>query len=379
VYDCGSPIRLGSIITLEASQIQVDMRKITIIALFLLGSLFQACGRTADPATPLPSNQATSTTTATATLELVAPSPEPTPTELPAIGLLYAPEGAPPWIQAAVEETLAEQPGDPPLVWETRSTLVTPDLTDEIQLVVALPPNPDLGALVSAAPTTQFLAVGIAGLQAAPNLTQIGSAGLRPDKQAFLAGYLAAVITEDWRVGVLSPGDTAAGRAARQGFLNGVRFFCGLCLPEVPPYAGYPLFVDLQPAADQAAWKAAADLLLTDGVKTVYIEPAVDQEALRDYLGEGGVVLIGGAPLVARPANNWAASIRPDIQQALEEIWPGVFSGGAQDSAPLSFIISDVNEALVSPGRQRLVESLIPDLTSGLIDTGIDPLTGEIR
>ncbi len=247
------------------------MRKITIVSLLLLCIFALACGRTVtsttQPAT-LPAMPATAPPTS---LALASPSPAPSPTLRPAAGLLYAPPDTAPWLVTAVEETLVQLAGDPVLSWETRTMLAAPDLTDNVQLVIALPPNPGLAALVASAPGTQFLAIGIAGLQPAPNLTRIGPDGLRPDKQAFIAGYLAAVITEDWRVGVLSPGDSPGGRAARQGFINGVRFFCGLCLPEVPPYAGYPLFVDLQPDADQPTWQAAADLLVASGVKTVYL------------------------------------------------------------------------------------------------------------
>jgi hypothetical protein len=265
------------------------------------------------------------------------------------------------------------------LSWETRTMLAALDLTDDVQLVIALPPNPGLAALVASAPGTQFLAIGIAGLQPAPNLIRIGPDGLRPDRQAFVAGYLAAVITEDWRVGVLSPGDSPGGRAARQGFINGVRFFCGLCLPEVPPYAGYPLFVDLQPDADQPTWQAAADLLVASGVKTVYLAAAVDQTPLREYLAENGITLVGSGGPGTPPAGNWAAAVRIDVQRALEEIWPEVLSEETEENYALTYILEEVNESLVTPGRQRLVESLIPDLTSGLIDTGIDPLTGENR
>ncbi len=245
--------------------------------------------------------------------------------------------------------------------------------------MIALAPGPDLEALIGSSPGTQFLAIGFAGLTPADNLTRIGPDGFRPDRQAFIAGYLAAVITEDWRVGVLSPGDTTAGRAAREGFRNGVRFFCGLCLPEVPPYSGYPLFVDLQPGADQPTWQAAADLLLAGGVKTVYLEPAIDQLPLREYLAENAVILIGGGIDSSQPVNQWAATVRADVQRALEEAWSGVLAENIEDSIELSFVLEDVDESLISPGRQRLVESLIPDLVTGLIDTGVDPLTGEVR
>jgi hypothetical protein len=40
---------------------------------------------------------------------------------------------------------------------------------------------------------------------------------------------------------------------------------------------------------------------------------------------------------------------------------------------------NDVNPAIFSPGRQKLVDRLLQDLQAGLIDSGVDPLTGEAR
>jgi hypothetical protein len=132
------------------------------------------------------------------------------------------------------------------LLFESVSTISTADLPgDGLQLIVALPPDPGLAALIAAAPETQFLAVNIPGLEPAPNLSQIQAQGVRPDQSAFLAGYLAAAITQDWRAGVIS---LAGDATARLGFTNGVYYFCGLCRPAYPPFPnpGYPLSVELR-------------------------------------------------------------------------------------------------------------------------------------
>jgi hypothetical protein len=42
-------------------------------------------------------------------------------------------------------------------------------------------------------------------------------------------------------------------------------------------------------------------------------------------------------------------------------------------------VIENINESLLSVGRQRLVEKTLSDLEIDYIDTGIDPLTGEAR
>src|SRR4030065_2030501 len=114
------------------------------------------------------------------------------------------------------------------------------DLVPELRLVLAVPPDPGLAELAASAPATQFLALGIPGLKAAPNLTLIGVEGGRPDQHGFIAGVIAAMLSADWRVGAISLADSAEGRSARSGFLNGVEYFCGLFCPPPPPPSQYP-------------------------------------------------------------------------------------------------------------------------------------------
>jgi hypothetical protein len=148
---------------------------------------------------------------------------------------------------------LAEQAG---LGFEVRTSLEAKELGN-VHIVVALPPANGLEALAESTPGTQFLAFGVEGVQPASNLSVLNSAAGRPDQLGFLAGYLAAAITEDWRVGVVSEASTAGGKAASLGFRHGVTYFCGLCLPVYPPFPnrGYPVQVDL-PEAVRARCKA---------------------------------------------------------------------------------------------------------------------------
>jgi hypothetical protein len=268
---------------------------------------------------------------------------------------------------------------DTGLSWEVRETLSPLDIPTGAQLIVALYPTPNLNELAAAAPDLQFLAIGIPGLEPAPNLSQIKGDGFRPDRQAFLAGYLAAVITEDWRVGVITESGGGRGRAARVGFQNGARYFCGLCRPFFPPFENYPLFVEVSPGAAAPDWQAAADLLLDKGVNTIYLAPGADQAPLREFLAEKEVLIIGSAPRAGFPENWWAASVRNAPELALFDLWP-LFSGGETPlQSPLPLAITDVNNLYISTGRLQFAEALIPDLQEGIVDPGVDPITGEPR
>ena len=305
--------------------------------------------------------------------------PTPSPTVQPAQVILLAPAGSDPGDMLALQNVLGELAAQDGLEFETRTDLAAPEFGSGVRLVVAMPPDPGIANLATANPQIQFLAVGIPGVQAAANLSAIGSEGERPDQQGFLAGFLAAVITKDWRTGVISRGDTVEGKSARLGFTNGVIFYCGLCRPAYPPFVQYPQYVELTAGASQAEQQAAADILIQNAVKTVYVFPGTGDETLLEYLAQAGVNLIGSGTALERLRSNWVASIRVDEAGAIRQIWPLLMSGeqGIQLSAPL--VLTDQNPALFSTGRQHLVEKMLNDLLAGFIDSGVNLQTGEPR
>jgi hypothetical protein len=250
-------------------------------------------------------------------------------------------------------------------------------------LVVALPPDPGLANLASANPGIQFLAVGIGGveagrLEAGANVSLIGAQGGRPDLSGFLAGYLASVVTQDWRVGVISRADLTEAKAARLGFVNGAIFYCGLCRPAYPPFVQYPLFSELLAEGEQAE-QQAADQLIASAVKTVFLAPGIGETFLPGYLAQAGVNMIGGGSPAESLRPHWIASIRLDQAEAIRQLWPQLIKGEGGISVSAPVVITDVNPDLLSPGRQRLVEQMLSELLSGYIDTGVDPQTGEPR
>ena len=103
-----------------------------------------------------------------------------------------------------------------------------------LRLVLAVGPQNDPTSLAAALPQVQFVATGYTGLTPTANLTILsGSTGNA--NQAFMAGYIAAVQSDQWRIGVISTNDSA-GQIYRQAFEHGVIYFCGSCAPLFPPY-----------------------------------------------------------------------------------------------------------------------------------------------
>ncbi len=340
----------------------------------LITGLLAGCGLTpaAPTATPEP-----------AIVPTITPEPLPTVTAThtpaPLLAVLLAGPGADTVQAGVLQTTLNEIITAAGLRWQVRQQLTPADLTPAVHLVVALPPDPGLAALAAAAPGTQFLAVGVPGLEPAANLSIVGAQGPRPDQQGFIAGYIAAMLTPDWRAGAITISDSVEGRAARSGFLNGAVFFCGLCNQSYPPFYDYPRYVELPASATAAEWQAAANHMIDYYVETVYVAPGAGDVAMLATLSAAGVNLIGsGIPGEAIQAN-WVLSFSSDPLAQVQAVLPQILAGRGGQNLPLPLEFSQINPELLSPGKQALAEQVLADLLAGYIDTGVDLATGENR
>lgn len=306
-------------------------------------------------------------------------SPLPTPTK-PSLKVLFIASEAnnEPEI-ISLQNILEELVNKEGYHFETRNDLNNIVLDDSIHLVVVAPPGIGLLNLVASNSDIQFLAIGIEGAQASQNISTISSSGSISDQQGFLAGYLAAVITPDWRVGVITPAGSISGASSRNGFGNGVKFYCGLCRPAYPPYYEYPVFAELTDASSETEQQAVVDIMINNAVKTVFIYPGLEKEALLRSFGEAGINIIGGMTPPEQFRDNWIATIRIDMLEAVKEVWAKLLNGEKGIALEPPLLITDQNPGLLSPGRLQMVEKILDELEAGFIDTGVDLTTGELR
>ena len=89
-----------------------------------------------------------------------------------------------------------------------------------LRLFIALPPDPGIQELALNHPEVQFLAIGIPGLEPQQNLSLLGPEGFPLDQQAFIAGYTSAVLTKDWRIGMIAEFDSESFQAINNAFSN---------------------------------------------------------------------------------------------------------------------------------------------------------------
>jgi hypothetical protein len=244
-----------------------------------------------------------------------------------------------------------------------------------LKVVIALPPDPGLAALVAAAPGVQFLAVEIPDLPAASNLSTIGATGIPVDQQAFLAGYISGLVAPEWKVGMLYAKDTPDGTAARDGFTNGFVFYCGTCRNPLFSYysVNYPLIYGIPTDTPKSQYPAFADDLLHYGVKAAYVSPAIATSDLLNYMAQTGLLVIGETFPGESAREHWVASIQPDVTSAVKNVFPDLVAGKGGQSLPTPLFLADVNASLLSQGKLRLVQQVLDGLQDGTISTGVTP------
>ena len=333
--------------------------------LLLIFFLLAACKGRSTP-TPVP---ATLTPT---------PLPSVTPTSPAPLAILVLPADMPQDEKDSNQKLVYDLAQANGMRWQVLNALTPADLDlagPSLKVVIALPPDPGLAALVAAAPGVEFLAIGIPDLPTASNLSSIGGSGVPVDQQAFLAGYIAGLVAPEWKVGILSQKDTPGGETARTAFGNGFTFYCGSCRnPLFPQPSGiYPVVVRIPTDAKPGDYTAYADLLLHNIVKVAYVYPAVATPELLGYMSQSDMLLVGQTLPGEDVRSHWIASIQPDTVSAIKTIFPELIAGHGGKVVPTPLFLTEVNSDLLSPGKLRLVQDVLDGLQNGTIGTGVSP------
>ena len=337
------------------------MRPRFIMLFVVIAIILSACGagESAATSTPIPTDTP------------ILP-PEPTSTPTISLAVLVIPADLDPDTSNLYQKTVYDLAQASGFRFQVLNSLSPETIEPGLQLVIALPPDPGIAALAAAAPQVQFLAINIPGLTAGGNISVLSGSG-QSDVAAFLAGYTAALTTDDYRIGMIIPKDNPDAIRALNAFANGMRFYCGICRPVYYSAWAYPQFVEIPAEEDHANYDAYADILILQyKVGTIYLYPDIAIPELSTYIGTTGTSMIGTISPEERPAG-WTMTIQPDIIKAIQNAWPDLASGkgGLTVQSPLG--LSDIDPSLLSPGKQRLVEQTLSDLQNGLINTVPNP------
>lgn len=309
---------------------------------------------------------------ATATTPPTAPPP-PTATPTTPLTMLVIPADLPQEESSLYQKTIYDLAYAAGMRFQVLNTLTPFDLKlagQALKVVIVFPPDPGLAELAALAPQTQFLAVGIPDLAPSANLTLIAATSRSVEQQAFLAGYIAAMLSPDYRTGILTLADDPQGLAAETAFINGRTFYCGLCLASFPPWYEYPLHIEIPADTPEDQYPAYARAFHNYQTEVVYVYPPLATMDVLDTLAQYDIKIIGESLPLEDVRDHWVVSIQPDLLAAIQQVFPNLVAGQGGKEVAIPLLLNDVNEALLSEGKLRLAHEVLADLQAGYIDTG---------
>jgi len=263
---------------------------------------------------------------------------------------------------------LAQQAG---FRFQVRNTLSELDLEPTLRVVIALPPNPGPGiaALAAAAPQTQFLAINITEVTAGGNVSVLAN-NVQTDDIAFMAGYIGAMITEDYRIGMIYPEGNAEALSALDAYTNGKTYFCGICRPfyylpyDFPQAIAIP---ETEPPENYGGY--AVYLIQQRQAEFIFVYPEIASPELLAYIGNSGAVQVGSVPQDNIIPLYWAASLSPDTIGAIQAAWPNLVAGQGGQIVQSPLRLTNVDSTLLGPGKQTQAEQVLADLLAGRISS----------
>jgi len=259
---------------------------------------------------------------------------------------------------------LAQQSG---FRFQIRNGLSPADLANPtLKVVIVLPPDPGIASLAPTAPGVQFLAVNIPNLTAGGNLSVLAGDS-QVELPAFLAGYVAAMISDEYHIGMIIPKDNADAQRAFNAFNNGMIYYCGLCRTFYVSEIGYPTYIEVPADESPSNYGGYANVLINDRkVYAIYIYPSLADADFLSYIGTQGVMLLGTSMPDPRPGG-WVMTVRPDTIKAIQSAWPNLIAGQGGQNVQSPLGIADVDTSILTAGKLRLAQETLDSLLAGRI------------
>jgi len=294
-------------------------------------------------------------------------SPTATPTViLEAALVLWAPESSDQVLAAQLEADLTAYANNNGQSFVRTPALSTAQIGQTVKVVVSTASPEEVQSLASVLPQVQFLAANAPSLTPTENLSVMVTGEASREQLSFLAGYALALGTTDYRVGVLSQAGTSEGGTARDAFVTGVRFHCGLCNARYVPVEYYPFTAEVTDPNNASDWQTAVDTLLAKSVTGIFVQPEITTPELIAYLNSKNITLIGienQANLDSVQSLLGVLSSGLDLGPVLDQLLLGESVGTVHSGIELT----RVNGDLFSDGRVILFERIKQDLLDGYI------------
>ena len=251
---------------------------------------------------------------------------------------------------AEAQSVIAALAAENGLLFETRETIFSNEITPDVKIIVFLDQPENLGSLAAGAPATQFVAIGSQDWNPPANGSIIR---INPDHIAFLSGYLSAMLAPNFRVGALQ---VAEAGSFNQAFINGVSYYCGICAAQVYPLNTYPVIAQQPTGSPPANWQTAFNEVNVNKVNVLFLPGEAASAELGTFLAGQDVAIIGEAAPPEELRSKWAATVSSDGLSALREIWPDLISGNGGKTVNASLRISDMNYVAVTDGMVGITQ-----------------------
>lgn len=220
------------------------------------------------------------------------------------------------------------------------------------------------GGAVSLESEVPVVVVGGVGSSPGPRLSVVGPAR-RDDQAAFLAGAMAGLVSRTGVVGLIGEAGGEGDSLYVSAFTHGLRYGCPRC-SLAPVDAGEAGVADLV-----GQWADVA-----------FIPPGSSADTTAGGAAEAGmwVVWVGSAPqgvASERLAGGIGQDPGPVVVRALE----GLLAGEAGQSWRYAvenggLVLTGLNPEALSPGRERILHVALEELASGVLEIGVDPISG---
>ncbi|MDY6847019.1 MAG: hypothetical protein SVP52_07775 [Chloroflexota bacterium] len=268
----------------------------------------------------------------------------------------------------SVLETLTTEAGFKLVVQEWTSF----EMMANVPMVVSVGEDIDVNSLAQDYPEVSFVAVDNTNAAPSVNVSIIGNPMADQRNRAFMAGYLAALISDDYKVAALIPSETNTTDAVLESFVIGVRFFCGVCQPKYPPYQSFPQWqtISVEEAVEQ--YQPILEGFRNSGVDVLFIQGDLAASTMLTSTADYGINVVSDK----RPdisINNYAGTVLSDPAPALTVLWQKILNGRDGLQMPTSITLVDVDSGLVSEGRYAAFMEMASDLEEGLISVEAAP------
>lgn len=211
-------------------------------------------------------------------------------------------------------------------------------------------------------PDTKFIIVSSQKIDLPDNVIQILTSN---SDLYFVAGYVSAMLADDWRVGAILPADSYDGTPSTQIFSNGVKFLCGLCSPIYAPVIFFPTVATIGDSIDTNAINSAYGEIAINRPNTIFLPSQFLIEDVATNLKQNGHIII--SDLDVEQVNKELVDIQIgfDITKSLNEILDSNLVLENTSIRPFIFI-RDKN-SILSIGKANYLQQLLSDLKQGFI------------